>query len=114
MSRLVAALRAVSRSVAWRGGGAEAPDPQVFCLEENGLGGAEEVVRSILRTMTTADAKNPSHDIPTALFEQFIAELENTDVPGEVVAALRKALLEDKTFTDAALRAAVTVEEKAV
>jgi hypothetical protein len=71
-------------------------------------------VRSILPIMTPADAMNTSQDIPTGLFERFIVELEKTDVPGEVVAALRKALLEDKTFTEAALRAAVTVEEKAV
>ena len=85
-----------------------------FLLREEGIGPAGEAVRSILPIMTSVDAKKPSDDIPTALFQRFIAELGKTDVPGEVVAALKKALLEDKTFTDAALRAAVTVEEKAV
>ncbi len=51
-------------------------------------------------------------DIPGQVFEKFIEALGGTDVSPELIARLRKALLEDKTFTERALKAAVLGEEQ--
>lgn len=50
-------------------------------------------------------------DVPARVFEQFLAELAKAEVPAEVVARLRKTLMEDRLFTDAALKQAIFGEE---
>ena len=50
-------------------------------------------------------------DVPTQVFEKFLEALAGANIPAEVVARLRKALVEDKTFNDRALRAAVLSDE---
>jgi len=52
-------------------------------------------------------------DLPTQVFEQFLIDLVGAGIPAEVVARLRKTLLEDRVFTDAALKQAVLGEETA-
>jgi hypothetical protein len=49
-------------------------------------------------------------DIPGQVFEKFLEALGGTDVSPELITRLRKALLEDKTFTERALKAAVLGE----
>jgi hypothetical protein len=58
-----------------------------------------------------AGTKGETPDVPTQVFEKFIEALLATDIAVDVVARLRKTLLEDKTFTDRALKAAVLSEE---
>jgi hypothetical protein len=50
-------------------------------------------------------------DLPAQVFEQFLIDLVSAGIPEEVIARLRKALLEDRAFTDAALKQAVFGEE---
>lgn len=51
-------------------------------------------------------------DIPGQVFEQFLKILGETAISPALVGRLRKALIEDKTFTERALKAAVLGEEK--
>lgn len=53
-------------------------------------------------------------DIPGQVFEKFLEALGNSDVSPQLIARLRKTLLEDQTFTDPALKAAVLGEEEAL
>lgn len=50
-------------------------------------------------------------DVPAQVFEQFLADLAKAAVPPEVVARLRKTLLEDRLFNDTALNKAIFGEE---
>jgi len=50
-------------------------------------------------------------DVPTQIFQNFLAELEVNGVSAEVVARLRKTLLEEQKLTQNALRAAVIGDE---
>lgn len=50
-------------------------------------------------------------DIPTQVFESFLSELESTGASSEMIARLRKTLLEDHIFTEGALKTAVLGEE---
>ena len=50
-------------------------------------------------------------DVPAQVFEQFLADLMAAEIPAEVVARLRKTLLEDQLFSDAALKQALFGEE---
>jgi hypothetical protein len=51
-------------------------------------------------------------DIPGQVFEKFLKALDSSDVSPEVIARLRKTLLDDQTFTDSALKVAVLGEEE--
>jgi hypothetical protein len=46
-------------------------------------------------------------DVPTQVFDQFLGKLGLANVPAEVVARLRKTLVDDRAFTELALRKAV-------
>jgi hypothetical protein len=59
--------------------------------------------------MTTSLEGTP--DIPVQVFERFLKALEDTAESAELVARLRKTLLEDQTFTESALKVAVLGEE---
>jgi hypothetical protein len=61
--------------------------------------------------MTASPAIGGAPDVPTQVFEKFLEALTGADIPAEVVARLKKALVEDKTFTDRALKAAVLSDE---
>jgi tripartite-type tricarboxylate transporter receptor subunit TctC len=61
--------------------------------------------------MTTPPTKEGTPDVPAQVFEKFLQALENTSASAELVARLRKALVEDRTFTERALKAAVLGEE---
>jgi hypothetical protein len=51
--------------------------------------------------------------VPAQVFEQFLIDLVGAEIPTEVVARLRKTLIEDRVFTDTALKQAVFGEEPA-
>ena len=56
----------------------------------------------------------PTHstsDIPVQVFEAVLKALSEKGMAAEKVAALRKVLIEDRNFSEAALRAAVLSEE---
>lgn len=61
--------------------------------------------------MTTTPTTEGTLDVPTQVFERFLQALGDTGVSAELVTRLRKALLENQTFTESALRAAVLGEE---
>lgn len=56
---------------------------------------------------TTAGAT----EVPTQVFEKFLEALAGAGLPADLVARLRKTILEEKDFTDRALKAAVLAEE---
>ncbi len=61
--------------------------------------------------MTTSSNLKTISDVPTQVFKDFLKTLEESGVSPEMIVRLRKALLEDKTFTDRVLKAAVLGEE---
>ena len=61
--------------------------------------------------MTTLPVKHGIPDVPAQVFEKFLQALEDASVSDELIARLRKTLLDDKTFTERALKAAVLGEE---
>jgi len=63
------------------------------------------------KPMKTSPTLEGTVDVPTQVFEKFLQALEVAAVSTELVARLRKALLEDKTFTERALKEAVLAEE---
>lgn len=63
--------------------------------------------------MTTLPTLEGTGDVPTQVFEKFLQALGGAAVSTELIARLRKALLEDKTFTERALKEAVLAEEPA-
>jgi hypothetical protein len=64
--------------------------------------------------MTESPEIVASGDIPGQVFDKFLEALRCADVSPELIARLRKALLEDKTFTDRTLKAAVLGEEQKI
>ncbi len=61
--------------------------------------------------MSASSPTPKAADVPAQVFEQFIADLAKAEVPAEVVSRLRKTLLEDHLFADAALKQAIFGEE---
>lgn len=61
--------------------------------------------------MAASPAIGGAPDVPTQVFEKFLDALAGANIPTEVVTRLRKALVEDKAFTDRALKAAVLPDE---
>jgi len=62
--------------------------------------------------MTKLPEIDVTTDIPGQIFGKFLEALGGTDISPDLIARLRKALLEDKTFSDRALKAAVLGEEE--
>jgi len=60
--------------------------------------------------MTTPILEGTS-DVPAQVFEKFLQDLRDAGASAELVARLRKALLEEKKFTERALKEAVLPEE---
>jgi hypothetical protein len=52
--------------------------------------------------MTTLPKVKETHDVPSQIFQQFLQALEGASMPPELIALLRKTLLEDKIFTERA------------
>ncbi len=61
--------------------------------------------------MTTSPTIEGTSDVPAQVFEKFLQALGDASVSTELVARLRKALLEERTFTERTLTAAVLGEE---
>lgn len=61
--------------------------------------------------MTTSPSEQGTRDVPAEVFEKFLQALGGAGASAELVARLRKALLEDRTFTERALKSAVLGEE---
>lgn len=61
--------------------------------------------------MTTSPIQVGTFDVPAQVFEKFLQALSNAGASAELVARLRKALLEEKKFTERALKEAVLPEE---
>ncbi len=61
--------------------------------------------------MTTSPAIEGTPDIPAEVFRKFLEELAGSGVSSELIARLRKTLMEDKTFTERVLKEAVIGEE---
>ncbi len=61
--------------------------------------------------MTTSSKVDGTPDVPVQVFEKFLQALGGAGASAQLVARLRKALLEDKTFTERALKEAVLAEE---
>jgi len=61
--------------------------------------------------MTTSSAPDGMPEVPTQVFEKFLEALGGADVSVELVDRLRKTLLEDKKFTERALKEAVFPKE---
>jgi hypothetical protein len=51
-------------------------------------------------------------EIPLQILEKFIAELRRADVPDAVVGRLREALVEDRTLSEATIRAALFTSDQ--
>ncbi len=62
--------------------------------------------------MTTSSKMQGTPDVPAQVFEKFLQALGDAGASAELVARLRKALLEDGTFTERALKSAVVGEER--
>jgi hypothetical protein len=59
----------------------------------------------------TSPASATAADVPTQVFEKALEELAVAGLPEELVTRLRKTLLEDRAFTENALKKAVFGEE---
>ena len=63
--------------------------------------------------MVESSKKEITQDVPAQIFEQFLQALGDTGMSAELIARLRKTLVEDRTFSDGALKTAVFGEELA-
>jgi hypothetical protein len=61
--------------------------------------------------MATPVSDKAAVDIPTRVFEKYLQALVEAKVSPEVISRLRTTLLEDKSFTERALKDAVFGEE---
>lgn len=61
--------------------------------------------------MTTSPTVQGTTDVPAQVFEKFLQALEGSGVSAELIGRLRKTLIEDKAFTERALKEAVLAEE---
>lgn len=61
--------------------------------------------------MTLLPTKKEKTDVPSQVFEQFLKDLAVAGMSDELIARLRKTLLEEKLFSDRALTAAILGEE---
>ena len=61
--------------------------------------------------MTSSPTTGETSDVPARVFEKFLQALGGTDVSPDVVARLRRGLLEDEKYTERALKEADLSEE---
>lgn len=50
-------------------------------------------------------------DVPALVFETFLQALDSAHLPAELIAQLHRTLLEEKTFTERALKGAILTED---
>ena len=62
--------------------------------------------------MTLLPKYEDKADIPSQIFEKFLQSLQDAEMTVELVARLRKALIEEKTINERALKEAVLGEER--
>jgi hypothetical protein len=62
--------------------------------------------------MTESRTAEEIPEVPEQIFKKFLVALENAGLSVELIARLRKTLLEDKLFTERALREAVLTDER--
>ncbi len=60
-------------------------------------------------SVTPAAAEAP--DVPAQVFEKFLADLAAAGLPKAMIGRLRTTLIDERAFSDRALRAAVLAEE---
>ena len=63
--------------------------------------------------MSTSPISNEAGEVPVKVFEKFLQALEEIGISPELIARFRKTLLEEKTFTETALKEAIFGEEPA-
>lgn len=63
------------------------------------------------RSTTTSPTTDGKPDVPAQVFEKFLQALGGAGVSAELIARLRKTLLEEQIFTERALKVAVLLEE---
>jgi len=61
--------------------------------------------------MTVTNTRGTAPEVPTQVFEKFLADLIAAGLPAAMVGRLRKTLIEEPSFSDRALKAAVIPEE---
>lgn len=61
--------------------------------------------------MTISSIKEGTRDVPAQIFEEFLRSLGSAGVSVELIARLRKTLLEDRIFSEGALKEAILSEE---
>jgi hypothetical protein len=61
--------------------------------------------------MTASDVDNAITDVPEQVFKGLLAALEEDHLPADLVARLRRTLLEQKDFTERSITAALFAEE---
>jgi hypothetical protein len=61
--------------------------------------------------MTTSLTIDRTHEVPVQVFEKYLDALETAGVSSEMIQRLRKTLLEDKAYTERALKTAILGEE---
>ena len=59
----------------------------------------------------TPPKKTEIKDVPTRIFEAFVQALESSGVSVDLRDRLRKALLEERRYSEAALRSALKIDE---
>jgi hypothetical protein len=61
--------------------------------------------------MTEPDEDSRTHDVPREVSEKFLQALSESGASSEMVSRLRKVLLDESTFNESVLRAAIFGEE---
>ena len=61
--------------------------------------------------MTASDVDNAITDVPEQVFKSFLAALKEDKLPADLVARLRRTLLEQKDFTERSITSALFAEE---
>ncbi|MEO6847149.1 MAG: hypothetical protein ABI254_07815 [Chthoniobacterales bacterium] len=62
--------------------------------------------------MSAPSPQKHSSDVPSVIFEKFLSALTGPDVPEQVIERLRKTLLEERNFTERALKEAILKEDQ--
>ena len=61
--------------------------------------------------MTESSAKEVVRDVPTQIFEKFLQALGDAGMSTELIARFRSTLMEDRTFSEGALKDALLGKE---
>lgn len=61
--------------------------------------------------LTKENQKNSILEVPTQVFEEFLSQLESTDVSKDITTRLRKTILEDGKLNQDAIQKAIFTED---